>query len=123
MPNNLKKLKGPGRSEAVELVRLAQGMSREDAITVERSWMDDDDLTAYYAVCDRVWTALEDSGRFLYLGWFENVFSDAVWFPDTKALHPVADAVMATLVSDLISKIDYDQMTVHLKKIIEYSRC
>ena len=121
MSDARERLKGPHREEAISLVDLAHRMTVEDAERVEKSWMEDDDLTAYYAACDRVWIALEEHGLFLRVGWFEKEFETAKWMQTTRALHPVADAICATLVMNVISDEDYRLLTRHLKSLFQFA--
>lgn len=122
MTDHLARLQGPHRQDAVELIQLAHDMRQEDAERLALNWaLDDMNLEAYYSACDRVWNALEESGRFLQVGWFEKEFADAPWMVNTKALHPIADAVCATLVMDQISDDDYQLMTRHTRNLFQFA--
>lgn len=106
-------LSGPNVHEVYAILDKAVTMSQEDANLLSRIWdsPSGESEDAYLDNCREVWNALEISGRFLPLGWFEATFADCPWASTTRALHAVADVVCATLVKDLIDVDTLDVMT------------
>lgn len=94
-------LRGPQAGEAQAIVDCALSMSRTEAIVLSRAY-EADPNPHYLAQCSIIQDALEMTGRSLTIGWFEAVFRHQDWTLDTKALHAIADAVMATLVADVV---------------------
>lgn len=94
-------LKGPGAPLALEIIEIALRMTAEQAAYLSRVY-EADPNDNYRAHCAMVQDALEITGRALSLGWFEAVFRCPEWPLRTKALHAVADAVVATLVADVV---------------------
>lgn len=112
----LQDLNGPQRANAESIIREAFKLDLRHAQALEQAWdapnsQNENQLT-YLIQCKAVWDALEESGRFLPLGWFEAIFADCEWVDTTRALHSVADAVCAILVRDLISESTFQYMTV-----------
>jgi hypothetical protein len=102
-------LRGPNADEACRLLSKAFRLTSEQATHVSRAYEIDDQNYGQY--CTEVWNALERTGRLLPLGWFEAIFLDCAWVNGSKALHAVADAVMATLVRQDISGEAYQCLT------------
>jgi hypothetical protein len=94
-------LRGPRSDDALAIVQRALTMTRDEAIALSRAY-EADPNEHYIAQCTVVLDALELTGRVMSDGWFERVFRFQDWTTDTKALHAVADAVLATLVSDIV---------------------
>lgn len=94
-------LRGPLADDAITLVECALSMTRDEAIALSRAY--EADVNEHYiAQCTVVADALQISDRELAPGWFETVFALQDWTQDTKALHAIADAVMVTLVADIV---------------------
>lgn len=104
-------LRGPNADEASRLLAKAYALSDDQARRVSNIYEADHD-PRYDDFCTEVWNALETSGRLLPLGWFEAVFMECSWVETTKALHAIADAVMATLVRQEISHDAYQVLTL-----------
>ena len=107
-------LTGPHATEAMDLVVRAQALTRQEALALASAWDPEagaNEIREYLENCREVWGALERTGRKLPLGWFEAMFADVEWAENTKALHPIADAVVATLVKDEIPMEVYSFMT------------
>lgn len=101
----LQDFNGPHKAEAEQIVRTALLLDERVAKRLATCWdgtNTNEDYLTYLKHCKMVWDALEESGRFLPLGWFEAIFADCEWADKTKALHPIADAVCATLARDLV---------------------
>lgn len=94
-------LHGPQRFDAEKIIQAALTMSTREAQRLSDLYETYDDPD-YIAHCTVVWDALETTGRHLPLGWFEAIFANCAWSDTTKALHAVADAVVATLVADVV---------------------
>lgn len=94
-------LRGPMMHDAERIVRHALTFNTDQAQALSDIWELDThpDYTSY---CSIVAKALDAADRSLPLGWFEAQFADLPWVDSTKALHAIADAVMATLASDLV---------------------
>lgn len=103
-------LRGPHADEACHLLGKATTLTWEQASQVSAEYERDTDPN-YDNYCTEVWDALERTGRLLPLGWFEGIFLDAAWV-ETKALHAIADAVVATLVRSEISRDAYNCLTL-----------
>jgi len=103
-------LTGPHAEDCYEVIEDALTMTREQAIALSRAYEGDPNRD-YLAHCAMVQDALEVSGRAIDGRWFESVFRYQDWAADTKALHAVADAVMAILVADLIPASVVQQLT------------
>lgn len=95
-------LGGPHARDAVQIIRLALTFTPVQAQALSDIW-ELDTHPDYMSYCSIVSKALEANGRTLPLGWFEATFADVPWMDDTKALHAIADAVMATLATDLVA--------------------
>lgn len=109
----LQDLNGPQRDSAEQIIRCALAMDEQDARRLSQAWENSPagvDHLAYLTNCKAIWDALEESGRFLPLGWFEAIFVDCAWVDTTRALHAVADAVCATLVRDIIPETTFQYM-------------
>lgn len=107
-------LTGPQGRDAEDIVEAALAMTTEDAALLDQCWDPPEggtDMDAYLSDCKVIWDALEASGRFLPVGWFEARFSHLEWTRDTRALHAVADVVCATLAKDLIPAEVYERIT------------
>lgn len=102
-------LKGPGAPLALEIIQAALAMTGQQAAHLSRAYEADPNEN-YRAHCAVVQDALEFTGRGLTVGWFEAVFRYPDWAVRTKALHAVADAVVATLVADVIGSDVVDAM-------------
>jgi hypothetical protein len=96
-------LKGPFHGDAEAIILMALSISTADAERLVAAWDADQDMDRYLEACRSTWDALTDSERLLPLGWFEAIFADCAWVDSTKALHPIADAVVATLVQDIVT--------------------
>lgn len=95
-------LRGPGIEAAYAIIEAALVMSNEQAAYL--SCVYEADPNEHYGPhCSVVQDALAMTDRQVQLGWFESVFRYQDWMFTTKALHAIADAVMASLVSDVIS--------------------
>jgi hypothetical protein len=92
-------LHGPHAEDARNMVELSRSLSYGQAVELGAMW-EYDDNPKYNVHCEAVQEALALSGRELPLGWFEAVFEEYTWLTNTKALHAIADAVVATLVKD-----------------------
>lgn len=104
-------LRGPHADEACHLLGKAMALTAEQAQKISDLY-ESDNHPSYNEYCGEVWNALERTGRVLPLGWFEAVFADCPWTEGTKALHAVADAIMATLVRNEISRDAYSSLTL-----------
>lgn len=104
-------LRGPNADEACHLLGKALSLTPAQAQHISDMY-EADDHPSYEDYCREVWNALENTGRVLPLGWFEAIFADCAWVEGTKALHAVADAVMATLVRQEISRMAYNYLTL-----------
>lgn len=94
-------LRGPYASNAMDLLRVAYGLTMDEARRLSKAW-EQDDNPAYLSLCALVEEALVNSGRKVPSGWLEDYFADLTWTSTTKALDAIADAVMVVLVQDLI---------------------
>lgn len=94
-------LRGPRVDIAQAIIETALTMTRQEAERLSVAWLADPNGN-YMAHCAMIQDALEMTGRTLSLGWFEAIFRYQDWTLYTKALHAVADAVVATLVSDVV---------------------
>lgn len=97
----LQDLRGPYAGEAVQIILKGLSLTFDQAQHISNLYDIED--VEYGLHCTLTWDALEVSGRMLPLGWFEAIFCDSLWAQQTKALHAIADAVMACLVRDMIS--------------------
>lgn len=104
-------LRGPNADEACHLLGKALALTTEQAQQISDLY-EADNHPAYTDHCREVWNALENTGRVLPLGWFEAIFADCSWVESTKALHAIADAVMATIVRQEISRAAYSALTL-----------
>jgi len=104
-------LRGPHADEACHLLGKAMSLSFAQAQQISDLY-ESDNHPSYADHCREVWNALENTGRVLPLGWFEAIFADCAWVEGTKALHAIADAVMATLVRQEISRTAYNNLTL-----------
>ena len=104
-------LRGPNADEACHLLGKAMALTFAQAEKISDIY-EADTNPSYENYCREVWDALERTGRILPLGWFEAIFVDCAWVEATKALHPIADAVMATLVRQDISFAAYSTLTM-----------
>lgn len=104
-------LVGPNSLDAAEIVLRSMEMTDSEARALSSMWEMDND-PQYLTYCDEVMQALETSGRTLPMGWFEAVYEEISWAWTTKALHAIADTVVATLARDLISFDTYNAMTL-----------
>lgn len=104
-------LRGPNADEACHLLGKAMSLTLVQAQQISDLY-EADNHPSYTDYCREVWNALENTGRVLPLGWFEAIFSDCAWVEGTKALHAIADAVMATLVRQEISRAAYNNLTL-----------
>lgn len=95
-------LRGPGAEAAQAIIEAALVMSNEQAVHLSRVY-EADPNEHYAAHCTIVMDALAMTDRQVRLGWFESVFRYQEWMFTTKALHAIADAVMAVLVSDVVA--------------------
>jgi hypothetical protein len=95
-------LRGPHAGDAAEIVRLALTLTPVQAQSLSDMW-ELDTHPDYLSYCSAVSKGLAANGRTLPLGWFEATFADVPWLDGTKALHAIADAVMATLALDLVA--------------------
>lgn len=95
-------LRGPRSGVATAIIESALTMTREQAEFLSRTY-DADPNANYLAHCAIIQDALDMTGRKLSVGWFEAVFRYQDWVLSTKALHAVADAVMACLVADVVT--------------------
>lgn len=103
-------LRGPNADEACHLLGKAVVLTLDQARQISELY--EADNSRYYTdYCTEVWDALEHTERVLPLGWFEAIFADCEWVEQTKALHAIADAVMATLVRQEISLKAYQCLT------------
>src|SRR3954447_9784813 len=102
-------LRGPHADEACHLLVKAVSLTLAQAQKMSDAYESEIDAR-YEEYCQEVWDALEHTGRILPLGWFEAIFFEAEWVDTTKALHAVADAVMATLVRQEISGPAYQHL-------------
>lgn len=107
MYDALHELSGPYADEALQLIMLGTLLSQAEAQRISYLY-ETDTNPEYESYCDQVKAALEQTGRELPLGWFEGVFGTHGWVTDTKALHAIADLVMATLVRSDISLVAYN---------------
>lgn len=94
-------LRGPQADAAAAVVERALGLTRDEAIALSQAYELDPNEN-YLAHCSLVQDILDMTGRGLSMGWFEQVFAAQEWIFDTRALDAIADAVMATLVADVI---------------------
>src|SRR5438270_12094902 len=94
-------LYGPHAGDAAEIVRLALTFTPVQAQSLSDMW-ELDSHPDYLSYCSIVAKALTGNGRTLPLGWFEATFADVSWLGNTKALHAIADAVIATLALALV---------------------
>lgn len=92
-------LSGPHAEDAVRILAMSARLTFSQACELADVW-ENDVSPDYDENCAVIQAALESTGRSLPLGWFEAVFADHDWVSDTKALHAVADVVVATLVKD-----------------------
>lgn len=95
------KLFGPHSEDCYEVIERALLLTPDSAAALSLAY-EGDPNESYYEHCAIVQDALAVSGRTVAPGWLESIFSDATWVSETKALHAVADAVMAFLVADII---------------------
>jgi hypothetical protein len=94
-------LTGPHAEDCYEVIEDALTLTHDQAVALSRAYEADPNQD-YLAHCAMVQDALAVTGRAIDGGWFESVFRYQDWTTDTKALHAVADAVMALLVADII---------------------
>lgn len=104
-------LRGPHADEACRLLSKVAALTLGQAQKMGEFYESENDAR-YEDFCTEVWNALERTERILPLGWFEAIFSEAEWVESTKALHAIADAVMATLVRQEISTAAYQMLTL-----------
>lgn len=104
-------LRGPNADEACHLLSKAAALTLEQAQEMGEIYESENDAR-YDDYCQEVWDALERTGRILPLGWFEATFYEAEWAESTRAIHAIADAVMATLVRQEISTPAYRLLTL-----------
>lgn len=117
-------LVGPCADEAWAIVERGLALTLSEAQEVTRAWNPDAPeavVRIYLENCRVVWKALESSERMLPLGWFEATFADVEWLETTKALHAIADAVVATLVRDKIPADVYDSLMAPWRKVVEHN--
>lgn len=94
-------LTGPHVEDAQHILAYSAVLSHEQAVDLADLW--EYDINPYYDDnCVEVQNLLAITNRNLPLGWFEATFADCEWINSTKALHAIADAVVATLVKDLL---------------------
>lgn len=104
-------LRGPHADEACHIISKAVGLTVDQAQHMGDVY--ETDTNPHYAdYCTEVWNALERSERLLPLGWFEALFAECDWVDTTKALHAIADAVVATLVRSDISRDAFNCLTL-----------
>lgn len=116
-------LVGPHADEAWGIVERGITLDLREAQEITRAWNPDAPesvVRSYLENCRVVWKALNESKRMLPLGWFEAMFADVEWLEDTKALHAIADAVVVTLVKDLVPEQVYDSLTAPWRKVVEH---
>lgn len=104
-------LRGPHADEAAHILMKACALSFNQAEHMGVVY-EADNNPEYNTYCTEVWNALEKTKRILPLGWFEAIFADTCWVDETKALHAVADAVMATLVRNDVSREAFNCLTL-----------
>lgn len=92
-------LQGPHAEDARHMIELSRYLTYGQAVELGATW-EYDDNPEYSTHCEAVQEALALTDRELPLGWFEAVFEEYNWLTTTKALHAIADAVVATLVKD-----------------------
>jgi hypothetical protein len=92
-------LSGPHSEDAERIISMSAKLSSSQALELADIW-ENDSSPDYDENCAIIQAALVRTSRTLPLGWFEAVFADQEWVSSTKALHAVADAVVATLVKD-----------------------
>ena len=97
MPTN--GLRGPHASDAQRMLAMSARLSKRQAQELAAAW-ESDPNPHYDLFCEVVQGALISTDRRLPMGWFEAYFADQEWLEGTKALHAIADAVVATLVRD-----------------------
>lgn len=103
-------LRGPGADVAKAIIETALTMTHEQAVRLSRAY-DADPNANYLAHCAIIQDALAMTGRSLTVGWFEAAFRYQSWTRDTRALHAIADVVMATLVADVVAAEVTDALT------------
>jgi hypothetical protein len=104
-------LRGPCADEACHILSKAVGLTFEQAQHMGDVY-EADSNSDYNRYCNEVWDALERTERLLPLGWFEALFAETEWVDRTKAIHAIADAVVATLVRNEISKEAFNCLTL-----------
>jgi hypothetical protein len=92
-------LTGPHAKDAHHILSMSAKLTWQQASDLAAVW-ENDVNPDYDEHCQTIQNVLQSTGRTLPLGWFEAVFADHNWLSSTKALHAVADAVVATLVKD-----------------------
>jgi len=94
-------LSGPHAEDAQRILSMSAKLTERQAQELADVW-EKDTNPDYDEHCEAIQAALQRTERTLPLGWFEAVFSERDWVSSTKALHAIADAVVATLVKDEI---------------------
>jgi len=92
-------LTGPHAEDARRILSMSARLTEAQAHDLASVW-ENDVNPEYDEYCSAIQAALEATGRALPLGWFEAVFAEQEWVTSTKALHAIADAVVATLVKN-----------------------
>lgn len=113
-------LNGPHADDARRMVELSRTLSYGQAVELGAMWEYYDD-PKYTAHCEAVQEALALTGRELPLGWFEAVFEEYNWLTTTKALHAIADAVVATLVKDEVSSGTFKSLVEPWRKYMSHN--
>src|SRR3954453_14939445 len=89
---------GPYAADAERMLMMSARLSKSQAQELAAAW-ESDPNPHYDLFCEIIQGALISTDRRLPMGWFEAYFTDVVtWVDSTKALHAIADAVVATLV-------------------------
>lgn len=94
-------LTGPHAEDAFAVIERALLLTPVQARALSDAY-ETDSNDRYYEHCSMVQDALAVTGRVVESGWLEHFFLTLEWARDTKALHAVADAVMAILVADML---------------------
>jgi hypothetical protein len=113
-------LQGPHAEDARSMVELSRYLSYGQAVELGATWEYYDD-PSYSRHCEAVQEALALTGRELPLGWFEAIFEEYNWLTTTKALHAIADAVVATLVKDEVSTTTFKALVEPWRKYMSHN--
>lgn len=93
---------GPHAHDAEQIIDLALTFTSAQAQALSDVW-ELDVHPDYLVYCSIIKEALVTANYSLPIGWFEACFAEVAWSDSTKALHAIADTVMATLAKDLVA--------------------